>query len=127
MREKQKRLVAQTGRVERQVLVVEVVDSHDESIPERPDDSIPAFNGDTAAGSDGTDAKQRDDLVPAIEGLLRPQLVALPALAEVSEPSPDPIGASIRIAGVGNVVVVDLNGRVDSLQVGLTGLSEVIE
>ena len=106
MREKQKRLVAQTGRVERQVLVVEVVDSHDESIPKRPDDSIPAFNGDTATGSDGTDAKQRDDLVPAIEGLFRPQLVALPALAEVSEPSPDPIGASIRIAGVGNVVVV---------------------
>jgi hypothetical protein len=59
MREKQKRLVAHTAGVERQVLVVEVVDSHGESIPEGPDDRITAFNGNTAAGSYRTDANQR--------------------------------------------------------------------
>src|SRR4051794_13644563 len=72
---RRRRLITKTAGVERQLLVVEPVDSHHESIPERADDPITTFNCDAAAGSYGTDTNERNDLVPAIEDLLHPQPV----------------------------------------------------
>jgi hypothetical protein len=72
------------------MLVVEVVDPHYEFIPERPTDPITAFNGDTAGGPYGADAKQRNDLVLAIEDLLHPELLALPTLGKSASHLPIP-------------------------------------